>query len=295
MTATRETIYNVVGSFSVYKNILDILETDDSLAIIDECTEFNSNQYLKPDSDNINTCQIAVKYLTKLKENGQHSYKDKGCKYFYKWIYGKVKDSDNAIEHTLKICNELFIKYNENEDFDIFQEYRNNMSKEFLEKLVKLFNLHDDFDKFKNNSTPQDDNCNYAKKFVRLYEKNVKECHVYSDSDFCNELENIKEDYENIIKTKTCPHDIPKILPSTRGIDHAILILIPFFIILITSFILFISYKFTPFGLRFHRNLIWKKEICSNIYQETDNLYHTADISNRISQGENYRIAYPSV
>ncbi|KMZ89822.1 hypothetical protein PVMG_05987, partial [Plasmodium vivax Mauritania I] len=73
---------------------------------------------------------------------------------------------------------------------------------------------------------------------VTLYNDYLKLCHNDKDREFCNELERFRYKYEDRVASLNCV-DVLKTLESAKPFDSFVLLL-PFTIILITTFILFI-------------------------------------------------------
>ncbi|SBT53524.1 PIR Superfamily Protein [Plasmodium ovale wallikeri] len=115
------------------------------------------------------------------------------------------------------------------------------------------------------------------------------------DTDFCDELENFKQTYENYLKSVKCPESVPKILPPIKRYNVAAIISIPFSIILVISFFLFIFYKFTPFGFRIRSLLIRKNKLYNDIDQETNELIYSSEKSNINYENKKYSLLYHSV
>ncbi|KMZ83333.1 hypothetical protein PVBG_05729 [Plasmodium vivax Brazil I] len=100
----------------------------------------------------------------------------------------------------------------------------------------KLIDLYKTFNDIKSN-----ENCNCVSQCVTLYNNYLKLCHNDKDQEFCNELERFRYKYEDRVAPLNCV-GVPKTLESTRPFDSFV-ILLPFTIILMTTFISFILYK----------------------------------------------------
>ncbi|SBS99049.1 PIR Superfamily Protein [Plasmodium ovale curtisi] len=168
--------------------------------------------------------------------------------------------------------------------------WKNNTS----EKLVKLFDLHNEFNKFVSGWTETNNNGDCVDKCATMYITYVNECHNDNDSDFCNELENFREPYDTFMANVTlCEGKITNLPPAKTG-DFIVIILIPYIIILIISFIIFAIYKFTPNGSLLYKRIRNKKRVWNNLYEQNEQLLHTSQMMNRDSENSSYYLSYDS-
>lgn len=117
-----------------------------------ECDEFTSDYLNGTESAKI--CHLAVKYLLHLKESVRIPYIDKGCKYLFYWINGKVVKNEKSIENTLKIYNIFRQKYEDYDETIKFDKYLEHFSNDILDRLIRLFQLYVKFRTFERKSTP---------------------------------------------------------------------------------------------------------------------------------------------
>ncbi|SCA81857.1 VIR protein [Plasmodium vivax] len=186
---------------------------------------------------------------------------------FYKKFLESIRD-----DVTLETCND-YLDY----DIDVI------LGK--MEKLIELYKIFFD-EKF-------NENCSYVSQCVILYNEYLKICHNDKDHEFCNELEKFRYKYEDRVAPLNCV-GVPKTLESTIPFDSFV-ILLPCTIILITTFILFILYKFTGIGPLLRLQMRKKKYKSSNLSQHMNTMQQTYGTTSRKSGNKTYKISYPSV
>ncbi|VVA00043.1 PIR protein [Plasmodium vivax] len=135
--------------------------------------------------------------------------------------------------------------------------------------------------------------CSYASQCAILYNNYLKLCHNNKDHEFCNELEKFRYIYEARVASLDCV-GVPKTLESAKPFD-SLVILLPFTIILISTFILFILYKFTDIGLLLRLQMRKRKHKSSNLGQQMNPMQQAYGTISRKSGNEMYKISYPSV
>ncbi|SBT01753.1 PIR Superfamily Protein [Plasmodium ovale curtisi] len=273
-------MYNVANEIEVYRDQLNNDHTD-SIMNIGVCQDF-SNTYIDKANSVLN-CERVIKYLNHLKSNENFDYRDKGFRYLCYWIYSDLLKDNKSIEITLNIYEEFHRKYNEFENYN-FDEYLKQFSIYMLENLIKLSELYKIFNACKSREDNSYTNCDCVKDCAEKYIIYVDDCYSGNDNDFCYELENFKQKYENYMKTAACPASVPKTLHSINRHNIAAIVSTPFVIIL-----------FTPFGLKIHNLLNRKKRIYNNLDPETKELIYTSGKSNIKSKNNEYSLLYQSV
>ncbi|KMZ96407.1 hypothetical protein PVNG_05869, partial [Plasmodium vivax North Korean] len=128
---------------------------------------------------------------------------------------------------------------------------------------------------------------------VKSYNDYLKLCHNDNDHEFCNELEKFRYKYKDRVAHLNCV-DVPKTLESTRPFDSFV-ILLPFTIILVLTFILFILYKFTGIGPLLRLQMRKKKYKSSDLDQQKNTMQQTYGTISKKSGNNMYKISYPSV
>ncbi|KMZ76938.1 hypothetical protein PVIIG_06012 [Plasmodium vivax India VII] len=177
-----------------------------------------------------------MKYLKELKIKSAILKISYGCKYLYYKIYLDMFKDKNFNYTPQTFYKEFLENYHNDDTLGICNDYLDDIIQITLEKMEKLIELYKIlFDKKLN------EDCNCVSKCVTLYNDYLKLCRSDNDHEFCNELEKFRYIYKDRVASLNCA-GAPKTLESTKPFD-AFVILLPFTIILISTFILFILYK----------------------------------------------------
>ncbi|CAI7718674.1 PIR protein [Plasmodium vivax] len=229
-----------------------------------------------------------MKYLKELKIKSAILKISYGCKYLYYKIYlDMLKNKEN--NYTPQIFYKKFLESIRDdvtlETCNDYLDYDIDVILEKMEKLIELYKIL--FDKKFN------EDCNCVSQCVNLYNDYLKLCRSDNDHEFCNELEKFRYTYEARVASLNCV-GMPRTLESTKPFDSFV-ILLPFTIILITSFILFILYKFTGIGPLLRLQMRKEKYKSSNLGQQMDSIQQTHGTISRKSGNMTYKISYPSV
>ncbi|SBS89702.1 PIR Superfamily Protein [Plasmodium ovale curtisi] len=291
MSPVKKTIYNVANEVQTYRNQL-IIENGDSIMSMDICQNFD-NPYIDKKNSALN-CERGIKYLTHLKSYDNFDYRDKGFRYLCYWIYSDVLKDNKSIENVLNIYKEFHKKYEEFESYK-FEGYLKEFSTDILKNLINLTDLYKIFNSFKDIIDNSCTNHDQVRQCAEKYNIYVDECYAGDDDDFCDELENFKEAYDSAMKNVNCPENIPKILPPIKRHNIGATVSIPFAIILVISFFLFIMYKFTPFGLRVSSLLKRKKTMHNDLEQDKNEFVFTSKKPDVNSENKKYSLSYHSV
>ncbi|SBT59493.1 PIR Superfamily Protein [Plasmodium ovale wallikeri] len=292
---TEEKIYSYVSSFPEYKGKLDSITTQSDLTHIYNCNITDTDNIIGKGESLSNICLKAVQYLNDLKGKHEPHYITQGCSYLYYWIYYDVLGEKKSGSNTFKIYKILNDAYDSiDPDSHVCEASIENISDDILLKLKDLYDLHDNLKKFKEKSPPTEGNiCTYAKKCVPIYKKHLNDCHSGINRNFCNELEIFRTEYNECIQKEiSCINQVDE-LPSTKKYD-IVVILIPFVIILIKSFILFLLYKFTSFGLWLSSRIRREKNVWNNL-EEDIKFQNTLKIDDQNLRNSSYNMPYHSV
>ncbi|KMZ98767.1 hypothetical protein PVNG_00561 [Plasmodium vivax North Korean] len=171
---------------------------------------------------------------------------------------------------------------------EIYNHQINNLSEEVFLKHKPLANMYEHYNKLSSQNS-----CADATDFVQLYSDQINKCQGVVSDDFCNELEKFKKDYESIIQTKNCP-GVENTLPSEPKYSSSSTILTVSSTIL-TPLILFITYKFTPFGSIIRSRIKKSKQTLHDVDKGENIITHTYEKSNRNSGNMPFNMAYHSV
>ncbi|SBT54094.1 PIR Superfamily Protein [Plasmodium ovale wallikeri] len=290
-----QTIYNAATLNDRYKEKLNSFKNDLKTKNINGCQNFN-NQYLNTGVDAYKICEAVILFLGHLiEETTDTIYRDNGCKYLFYWLYTHVINDEQTNKNTLKLYKDLYTIFNEeyNGSYN-FDNYINVMNENTIEKLVKLTNIYDKLDNFyegKESPVPKRD-C--VSGVSDLYTKYSYECIKGYDYDFCDELKNFRKKHNFIIQQVLLCEGEEYLLPPVESFDAVNKTIIPFSFISISSLILPILYKFTPFGPWIRRLIGKNKNILENIDEETSHSLNTYEIGDDNSSIRDYIIAYNS-
>ncbi|KMZ95378.1 hypothetical protein PVMG_04728 [Plasmodium vivax Mauritania I] len=183
-----------------------------------------------------NVCKVTLYYITDLISNNRNIVH--GCKYLYNRLSDELIETvQNSTGH-FTFYKTLLKEYCNIQDcLEIIKNNIEDFSKPVFENHKNLVELYNNLQKIHHSAK-----CDGAREFVHLYEDKLVECIGVTNDDFCDELDRFKQDYENVMRNKSCD-DVPKHLPSIHGHNTLFSIIIPVSVTLFTSIVLFIMYK----------------------------------------------------
>ncbi|SBT73798.1 Plasmodium vivax Vir protein, putative [Plasmodium ovale] len=295
MSLRISTAYNVTSSYQEYKKALDSYTSSSDSIEIPGCDNFNNKHINGSTYDPSRVCTIAIKFLIHLKEKYVSSYGEEGCRYLYYWLYVKALESKKTTENTLDLYKKLNEVFNEHNDGNyMFDEYINKMDKDTCNKTQKIIHLYEVFNIFENQEPSDVEEKKCTSKCAEIFTSYVNECREEYDYDFCNELKNFRE-YHNffIRKLRNCEGD-KYFLPPVENFDIVGMIILPFVLILVTSLILPLLYKFTPIGPWIRHRLVKKKNVWDDMQQDENHLLRNYEMQKDNSIKPYYKIAYNS-
>ncbi|SBT55803.1 PIR Superfamily Protein [Plasmodium ovale wallikeri] len=254
-----QTIYNAAYSNCVYKDKLDYYKNDGQLENDNSCSDI-TNSHLITQGNVQKICKATILFFKDLNEqkykigdtiHEDTTYRDNGCKYLFYWLYHHVLKKKQTIKNVLKLYKELYEIYTQHHDSaNTFDKYINEMNEHTSDRLVKLTNLYNELDDFFTQNEKEKAEC--PGNFIDTYNNYVDECRRENDNDFCNELKNFRKKYNSFIKN-VIKCEEKYLLQPVESTDIVGMTIIPFSFISVTSIILPILYKFTPFGPWIHR------------------------------------------
>ncbi|CAI7719080.1 Plasmodium vivax Vir protein, putative [Plasmodium vivax] len=292
----RKTFYNTAKTFLTYTKILE--EWDQGYVKVDseKCFGFSQkfiNQYNNTFTDK--DFSQALHYLNTVDSTNESQYISDACKYFMYWLYYYVLKNVSDKHNISKIYEDVLTGYIDRSDNENFRNYVSSFSEKTIDKIIKLAEIYDNSHKFKGDIKHQDKSkCDHAEECVRLYKKNIEVCEEDNDSDFCYELDNLKESYDTYMKSNESFPNSPKTLESYRLFNPTVVIITPFSILLVISLSLFFLYKFTPFGSFFQKGTKNKKKIPGNVDYEMQVPSHASQRVNKYNKNRQYNISYLS-
>ncbi|SBT58131.1 PIR Superfamily Protein [Plasmodium ovale wallikeri] len=290
----RETNYSFVGSPSTYKEMLGRNTGEEESMNFQSCKSYCSDELR--DASLTKDCERTVTYLSSLSEN---TYLDSAhsCIYLYYWIYKDVLNKIESKYDTTELYQKFLSVYaGYGNDSKICDDYKEYINKNIFEKIEKLIDLHENFQKFENSSQKtKDQDCKYAKTCSESYNLYATDFCKDGWNPFCVELENFKEKYDAVMKSVTiCGEEVPRTLPSMGGNSIAT-ISVPVVMVLLMSTILFILYKFKLLPSWMQNRVRSTKIIQDYIGQEEYEPHQTSEASKTNPKVRPYNLAYQSV
>ncbi|SBT54856.1 PIR Superfamily Protein [Plasmodium ovale wallikeri] len=283
------------SSYTKYEDELLRYRSDQSEILMFGCNGFQ-NEYLRNVEDNASKiCDVTLNFLRHLKESNNFSYQKHGCNYLLYWLYVEVLKKGTSIENTLILYKALNDTFNEeNDGLYLFDYYINQMSKDTFDKIEKINRIYEVFNTYIIKLTSPIKNNNCTTDCIALFNSYAGECRKQYDEDFCNELKIFREQYNTFIEKVISCEGEQYLLPPVDNFDTVGIIIIPFVLILVASFIVPLLYKFTPVGTWIRHKIGKKEKIWDNINEETQLLSNTYEIEEYKSKNRNYNISYNS-
>ncbi|GAW84098.1 variable surface protein [Plasmodium gonderi] len=237
-----------------------------------------------------NNCPKAVSYLDNWETDIPITGLDTYCIYLYYWIY--VEGFKKSYNNYIKTIYDEFLKAYENLDTKICNDYKEIITDDILGKLHDLYEMNCKLNN-RNNECFNADRCESAKECSSIYMKYEEECELNNHTDFCKELEELRNRYNEKMETLSCPNFEYQILPSFQTYNIKVFILMPFVMILIISIFLTILYKFTSCASYFPYRRIRKKNTYDSVREE-NNIFQCSKVTDTISANKEYIILYNS-
>ncbi|SBT73871.1 PIR protein [Plasmodium ovale] len=223
------------------------------------------NETFFPKNDFGNRCYKVAKYLDYIKlKKDEHN--DNRCK---------------CLNYLLN-SNDDFNKFPGYDIFKIFKAYEKISSdlkicsvnidcirKEDLEKIKKLYILHDTYSKLQKSIEENDENIfTIAENFAQHYENSIDGCQTNDVDGYCGEINEIRELCYYHTKSKNCA-DIAKLMQYQKKLNKTLKIILPCITLLAIPFFLYIFYKFTTFGSWVNKKILKKERILDNLFDES--------------------------
>ncbi|GAW84430.1 variable surface protein [Plasmodium gonderi] len=285
--------------FSDYKKIFDN-STNGLAEYSSQCQEIK-NRNTRINHLNIikeyNTCIKLMAYLFDIHSVRDNTLRIKnGLQYLYYLLY---RDDQNSLKYSKQI-NEIYKEfinlYYKTSTGDLIKPYSEiNIFDNEWKKLRDIYDLNTKINYIKNyNTCSETDRCDCVDDCAETYMRHEDACLLNSGSHFCDALENIRNQYNNIPNiTEECDNLKCKMLPCIKYEDITLpysrtstkqAILIPVTIILIISLLIFILNKFIPWCSHFNRlrKRYYRKhtdKICS--IQKSSDVFEIAAWNNR--------------
>ncbi|SBT55214.1 PIR Superfamily Protein [Plasmodium ovale wallikeri] len=316
----REEYYNVVHEFVQYKIPPHIYENYESGRF-----QYSCDRTIKDSSENkekINdSCIHFLKYLKYLKENISLHQKTGYCKFLNYTLNINLQNYLKNTQRTLNFYKMLNTEYPSQDYYiEVCENEIRYIEKFVLGNIETLYNLYDNFGKYKSGSTSGNlSQCYYANACASIYNNCIKTCEVKYDELFCAKLKAFKEEYNaELTPGKSCYNEknvlsypennstLDTVHSSWRHESHVLVggskfnslgnnMITPIVTLLIIPITLFMLYKYTPFGSWLRPKIKRMNKTWNNINEENDELLiDNSQIYQINSQGKNYHITYNS-
>ncbi|CAG9484403.1 unnamed protein product [Plasmodium vivax] len=242
----EESIYFYVSRFpDLNKKIIspvENLKSDPSYKICETFKKNHLKSYKGVDDSFLNSCAKFSKSINEIKTKPELS-EPAFCRYINYWFYESLNS-----EVPSKYSALLPKFFDEITSLKPCKTYQRTISAHKYGELKKLYDLYNDFDKFKEQSKEDGDGtCTNGQKCTDIYEENVVACKSNYNNGFCWNLIKLREEYLDYTTNTTKCKDKIKYLEPIKS-DLAATISLSFVLMTLISFILLYSYKFTSFG-----------------------------------------------
>ncbi|KMZ79964.1 hypothetical protein PVIIG_04219 [Plasmodium vivax India VII] len=235
-----ESFYDAVSDFPIYKDILynstDSQGTDHSTI----CASINKKSF-KSGYDN---CSKVLKYLKHIQGNGngKDNYIAKGCKYLNYWLYDEEHSQYVTTNNISDFYNELQQSSNHYLEPDLCKDDFKKIEEYIFKDIKELYNLYENLYRFHYSHSTRN-SCHNVETCVQIYEKYKNDCLDGKNKKLCNELENFRLRYNDVMKLKDECNGVKKMLPPYKAYNLTVIITIPVTATLVISFVAFILNK----------------------------------------------------
>ncbi|SBT01580.1 PIR Superfamily Protein [Plasmodium ovale curtisi] len=281
--AEAEEYYKLVDKFQTFK-IEFTKHEKDSTGYYNYACEDATEHILENTENYKNTCLDVLHYLKNMIKFDSQDDKHESCMFLNFYLNNSLGEIRNNKLNATKFYSN--IKNNWKRDYinlSVCEKEIKDIHPFVLYTIQTIFTLYDNLYNYRSTPVPNDfSHCPYAHNFVSIYNNFKNVCAVHYRTSFCqkiinfknhynahsasdNKCENIKKDLQNpVIKN---PGNVLQVIGPYGSLlsGHNILgttsstsnfvgnnISIPIVMLLVTPFLLFILYKFTPLGPMLH-------------------------------------------
>ncbi|GAW84110.1 variable surface protein [Plasmodium gonderi] len=222
-------IYKIAKEFLKYENIMN--NSDKTGSILNDANFKEIKGKTFPGFSNIETiCKKFDNYTNAIQTNidTNVSY-NSSCIYLYYWLYYYNNNNERNIVEVKKLYDEL-ISADSTAHQELCKTYiGTTITDDVMSKLKDLHVMYTNLDNIEeNNSSQCADKCSCANECSALYVKYKDSCELNSYSNFCNELKNVREKYNELSTTKCSVQLSYKKLPLFQKYNITIPIFIPY-------------------------------------------------------------------
>ncbi|KMZ82507.1 hypothetical protein PVIIG_05368 [Plasmodium vivax India VII] len=160
------------------------------------------------------------------------------CKYINYWFYGILNETNPNSQYNL--LSNFYDKVQSLKDCDAYQR---PIKTELYGEVKELYEMYDNFEKFKVASLQQSDQkCDDITKCISTYNKYLKVCQNFYKDGLCMNVKNFKYVYDDHRKIeKKCLEKMDEL--ELLRTDLECIILLPFVVMALITFILLYLYK----------------------------------------------------
>ncbi|GAW84301.1 variable surface protein [Plasmodium gonderi] len=270
-------IFKIVNEFSDFEKIMNNSKTKGNSPNDENFKEIKTKVFPGFNSKVEIICKNFDNYTNTIQTNSDTkvSY-NSSCIYLYYWLYYFNNNNNERNIEPVKIIYDELNKADSTAHQTICPQ--SDYSTITDNDMLKLKDLHVMYTYLNNNSSHSPDKCSGGNECAELYMKYKVLCESNSYSNFCNELKNVREKYNELSTTKCSVHLTYKMLPLFQKYNIGVPIVITILVILLISITLFILNNFTPYNTCFKGRLTEKrnkwnnKDVDYNIFQSYKNV-----------------------
>ncbi|SBT74560.1 PIR protein [Plasmodium ovale] len=324
----REKYYSKANKFPQCKNEFDTFSKTSDGIFKYRCEDIFKN-FEGSDSIYITPCVEVLKYIDYLNKNEFLHQNTEYCMFLNYSLNNHMQSIPENKYNSSKFYKKIKTEYTGSPlNFDICDEEIKDINAIVRYHIEVLYNLYENFNKYISSCIPGSvPNCYFSDLCASIYKNSIEVCKTLFDTSFCNILKTFKDEYNaQIVRENSCYKTenvlsypevayISKYLQAREGYvsltngyhmigsnispelysaKHNIIIAV--IVLLLIPFILFIMYKFTPFGSWLHSRAMKYNGIIEYM-DEYDKKIHTGNSIKEQNTNEDntYNITYNSL
>ncbi|SBT02470.1 PIR Superfamily Protein [Plasmodium ovale wallikeri] len=322
--AEAEEYYKLVNKFQTFKSEFTKHERDSSGYYNYACEEVT--KHILENTENYkNICLDVLHYLMYMKKLDSPYDKHESCMFLNFYLNNSLHEIRNNKLNATKFYSNIKNNWNRRYiNLSVCEQDIKDIHPFVFYTIQTIFTLYDNLYNYRNTPVPNDiSHCPYAHNFVSIYNNFKNVCAVHYRTSFCQKIIKIKDEYNEYVKYEEKCANVEKDLKNPEKIElskvlqisgphanslgeHHMLgntsnpmgnnISVPFAIVLVTPFLFFILYKFTPLGPILRPHLHKYLGISGNNNEKNDKL-HSNNFTDDETETHNsgYHITYNSL
>ncbi|SBT55200.1 PIR Superfamily Protein [Plasmodium ovale wallikeri] len=206
--------YENVKNFQTYKNVLDQsshnYNIDASNDSIINKRKKNTNASTFGGFPFIDLCIKINKYLKHY--SSINGYNSEHCEYLNYWLNEKKRNKNNKDSSLYRDVLDYFNHLNIfDADIPHINEYKSKLyllQDDIFDKVDTIYKLYDHYFSFitkKEHGKTNNEVCNHADSFAKIYNGVISDCNYKIENGFCNELAELKKKYQHKVSRMVCP------------------------------------------------------------------------------------------